>query len=299
MKKISIIGFVLACCLLSACSVFQRKQQEGAAAELNGQYLYYATLDSLTLGLSPEDSARVAEQYISQWAKDILLYDNAFAHTNANIERMVEDYRRTLYVHAYEEHLIDRRMSKEVSDSTEQEVYERLSDRFMLNESIVQGLLVVVNNDAQKVAKLRQWLTDVAKPETEKINTKPKKGKSKEKTLDNIEKYAYQNANGYELFTDKWLTTTELLAHVPIERAELESRLKTENQIEVSDSTNTYILQVTNKCLRGTQMPLDYARPQIRKIVLSLRQVGFLQDERERMYKDAIKSEKIRFYEKK
>lgn len=299
MKKISIIGFVLACCLLSACSVFQRKQQEGAAVELNGQYLYYATLDSLTLGLSPEDSARVAEQYISQWAKDILLYNNAFAHTNSSIERLVEDYRRTLYVHAYEEHLIDRRMSKEVSDSTEQEVYERLSDRFMLNESIVQGLLVVVNNDAQKVAKLRQWMTDVAKPETEKINTKSKKGKSKEEILDNIEKYAYQNANGYELFTDKWLTTTELLVHVPIGRAELESCLKTQNQIEVSDSTNTYILQVTNKCLCGTQMPLDYARPQIRKIVLGLRQVGFLQDERERMYKDAIKSEKIRFYEKK
>ena len=59
----------------------------------------------------------------------------------------------------------------------------------------------------------------------------------------------------------------------------------------------TYLLQVTDKKLRGEQMPIDYARPRIEKIVLSTRQVEFLQKERERLYNEAIQKGTIKFYE--
>ena len=168
-------------------------------------------------------------------------------------------------------------MPKTVADSTVVQIYAQMPDRFVLDESIVRGMLVVIPADAPKADKLRGWM---AKQE-----------------LDAIEKYAYQNASGYELFLDKWLTTTELLAQIPIERAELESKLKAQDQIIVSDSIKTYMLQTTQKHLRGEQMPIDYARPQIEKIVLNTRQVEFLNKERERLYNEAIQSKKIKFYE--
>ena len=268
---------VLLAVAVTGCQWFgKRHQQAGAAAAIDGNYLYQATLDSLTLGLSGEDSARVAQQYIGQWAKDILMYEHAKARTDKQIDAQVEAYRRALYVHAYEEYLVERRMSKTVLDSTALRLYEEMPDRFRLDESIVKGLLVVVPNDAPNVPKLRQWLT---------------KGE-----LDAIEKYAYQNASGYELFTEKWLTSTDILGHMPIERADLESRLKYKNQIEVADSLKTYMLQVTDKHLRGEQMPMDYARPEIEKIILSARQVEFLQKERERLYNEAIQEKKIVFF---
>ena len=68
-------------------------------------------------------------------------------------------------------------------------------------------------------------------------------------------------------------------------------------QIEKSDSVKTYLLQVTDKHLRGEQMPIEYARPEIEKIVLSTRQVEFLQKERERLYNEAIQKGTIKFYE--
>ncbi len=276
MKRIGIIGCLAAGLLLGSCTALEKKQQAGAAVEVNGQYLYRSTLDSLTVGLSSEDSLRVAQQYISQWAKDILLYDKAKARTKSELEQLVEDYRRSLYVHAYEEYLVDRRMPKVVPDSTVQQVYDRMPERFLLDESILKGIFVVVPNDARDIAKLKGWLT-------------------KEK-LDEIEKYAYQNASGYELFTDKWLTTTELLAHVPAERAEIETQLKNKNQVEVTDSLQTYLIQVTEKHLRGERMPLEYARPEIEKIVLSERQVDFLNKEREKLYNEAIQEKKIIFF---
>ena len=280
-QKISAVlaGFLLCVVTIAmtSCAAFTKKQQAGALVEVNGHYLYRSTLDALTVGLSSEDSLRVAQQYITQWAKDALLFDKAKSHTTPEMEELVEDYRRTLYMHAYEEYLVERKMSKTISDSMALQIYAQMPDRFVLNESIVKGLMVVVPNDAPTIAKLRKWL--------------------EKESLDNIEKYAYQNANGYELFTDRWLTTTDIMTHMPIERADLETKLKSNNQIEVTDSLKTYLLQINEKHLRGEQMPLEYARPQIEKIVLSARHVEFLQKERERLYNEAIQSGRIKFYE--
>jgi hypothetical protein len=287
MKKKAIVYVCLAGFLLCGCQALEKKQQAGAAVELHGQYLYYSTLDSLTLGLNSEDSLRVAEQYIRQWAQDILLYNNAMSHRNEQIESMVDDYRRTLYAQAYERRLVDRRMPKAVADSTVEALYAQMPDRFKLSESIMQGMLVVVPSDAPNIAKLRKWMTQVKGEDTEEDS----------KILDEIEKYAYQNASGYELFTDRWKTTTEMMSHMPIERTELENKLKYKNQIEVTDSTKTFILQVISKRMRGEAMPVEYSRPQIEKIILNEREVTFLQEERERLYREAIETKKINFFD--
>lgn len=285
MKESRYIFMVLLAVAVTGCQWFgKRHQQAGAAAAIDGNYLYQTTLDSLTLGLSGEDSVRVAQQYIGQWAKDILMYEHAKSHADKQIEAQVEAYRRSLYVHAYEEYLVERRMPKTVPDSAVRQLYDQMQDRFLLNESLVKGAIVVVVNDAPNLQKLRKWLTEM--------------GTQNSEVLDEIEKYAYRNASGYELFTDRWLTVSDLLPLMPIERSELENRLKQNTMIETNDSTRTYLLRVTDKCLRGDRMPLEYARPEIEQIILSGRRVEFLQKERERLYDAAVVTKKIQFYEK-
>lgn len=172
---------------------------------------------------------------------------------------------------------MSKRMPKKIADSTIVALYEQMPDRFRLDESIMRGMLIVVPNDAPKMDKLRTWM---AKQE-----------------MDAIEKYVYQNASGYDLFTDRWMTTTEMIGRMPMERAEMESRLKTKNQIEMTDSTKTYLLQITEKHMRGEAMPIEYARPQIEKMVLYSRQAEFLSNERERMYHEAIQSKTLKFFD--
>ena len=280
--------------LLCGCQVLEKKQQVGAVAELNGQYLYRSTLDSLTLGLNSEDSLRVVQLFIRQWAQDILLYDNSTARTHREIEKMVSEYRRTLYAQAYEDRLVERRMPKSIPDSAVQAIYDRMPDRFILDESIVKGVLLVVPNDAPNLSKLKQWLLKIG---TERQERKEKKNSKATNVLDDIEKYVYQNASGYELFTDQWTTVTALTRQMPVERADLETKLKYGNRIEISDSTQTFILQVTEKHMRGEKMPVEYARPQIEKIILNARRVEFLRKERERLYNDAVQEKKIKFFD--
>ena len=280
--------------LLCGCQVMEKKQQVGAVAELNGQYLYRSTLDSLTLGLNSEDSLRVVQLFIRQWAQDILLYDNSTARTHQEIEQMVSEYRRTLYAQAYEDRLVERRMPKSIPDSAVQAIYDRMPDRFILDESIVKGVLLVVPNDAPNLSKVKQWLLKIG---TERQERKEKKNSKVTNVLDDIEKYVYQNASGYELFTDQWTTVTALTRQMPVERADLETKLKYGNRIEISDSTQTFILQVTEKHMRGEKMPVEYARPQIEKIILNARRVEFLRKERERLYNDAVQEKKIKFFD--
>ena len=285
MKPLILAGFLLSISglLMSGCTALEKKQQAGAAVELNGHYIYRSTLDSLTLGMTTEDSTRAVQQYIRQWAQDILLSERAMSRTNKQIETLVEDYRRTLYAQAYEERLVEKRMSKTIFDSTVVAFYEQMPERFRLNESIVQGVLVIVPKDAPNMDKLRTALS--------KVN-----GKNANKALDDMEKYVYQNAVGYELFTDKWLTTTQMRNKMPIERADFEARLKAHNSVEVSDSAKIYLLQVTAKHLCGEAMPIEYARPEIEKIILNARQVEFLRKEREKLYNEAIQDKKINFF---
>ena len=279
-NKLLYISILLFCAVLSGCQWFEQKRMTGVAVALNGQYLYQSTLDSLSFGLLSEDSARVVEQYVKQWAKDILVYDKAKGAVDKTIEALVEDYRRSLYVHAYEQELVERRMPKQVADSVVEQIYAAHPEKFELRESIAKGVLIVVPNGAPNMKKLRGWLTDLS-----------------EENLENIEKFAYNYAVGYELFTDQWRTAQQLLLTMPFEQDELDRLLRSKQQIELQDSLSTYILQVTDKQMAGEPMPVEYARPEIEKAVLSQRRVQFLQEERERLYEDALRHKKIQFFE--
>ena len=281
MRKIYGTVLVLLAVSLPACKWFEQKRLTGVAVELDGRYLYQASLDSLSFGLSKEDSARVVEQYVKQWAKDILMYDKAKGRMDDEIECLVEDYRRSLYVHAYEQSLVERKMPKQVPDTIVEQIYSAHPEKFELQESLVKGVLVVVPNGSPNLVKLRQWLGDLT-----------------EDNLENIEKYAYNYAIGYELFIDEWRTGQQLVLYMPFEKDRLESLLRQQKQIELQDSVATYILQVVDKRLRGEPMPIAYARPEIVNAVLRQRQVQFLQDEREYLYEEALRFKKIQFYEK-
>lgn len=279
MKKYIILTTLV--CVLYGCSLFEQKRHSGVVAEYKGKTLTYEEVQRQTIGMSTEDSARVAEQYIYQWAINLLEYDVAKDKLNKDIERMVEDYRRSLYIHEYEQYLIAQRMSKEVEDTIIKEFYDLHSHHFVLREAIVKGVLLVVPNGAPNMDLLRK---NIQHPE-------------EEENIEWIEKFAYQYAAGYELFLDDWKTVSQIILRMPFEKDDLNKQLKATRQIELQDSINTYLLQVTNLYQANQPMPIEYARPEIEKIMLAQRQVNFIQQERIGLYEKAIKEGILKRYE--
>ena len=136
MRKVFI--FIVCATLLNACSSFEQKRSSGVVAEYNGKVITKAEIDVLTAGMTSEDSLRVAEHYIQQWAIDMIEYDIAKDKASKEIERLVEDYRRSLYIHEYEKRLIAQRMPQEVEDTLVKEFYQEHISHFILPETIVR-----------------------------------------------------------------------------------------------------------------------------------------------------------------
>lgn len=280
MKKTTIILLVLT--LLVGCNRLDIKRLQGVVAECNGESLLATEIEALTLGLSAEDSAQVAEQYVHQWAINLLMKDVIRGNQNKEIERLVAEYRRSLYQHEWEQHLVARRMSQHVEDSVVLAYYEANKHHFVLRETILRGVLLVVPNGAPSMDQLKRYIVE---PQDEEH-------------IEWVEKYAYQYASGYELFLDEWKTANQILLRMPFEEDNLQKQLKQQRQITMQDSLNSYILQVVDVYVKGEQMPIDYARKEIEKIILSQRQVDFIESEREKLYNNAIQSGKLKRYEK-
>ena len=260
----------------SSCNLFRRDLKEGAVVQLGNNYLYQADLDAVTqAATNPEDSARYAEQFIRRWATDILRYQEGKNYSTPEIEAMVEDYRRSLYVAEYERHIVDKRMPKTVTDAEADTFYVQHQDRFILQENILRGALLVIPQDAPAQPELKKRLTDL----------------TDEENLEYIEKYAYQYASGYELFTEQWRTGNQILMRMPSNK--WQKTLAPDRQYAEQDSTSIYLLQVTDCRLAGEPMPIDYARETIERMILQERRISFLQEQRQQIYDDAVRLGKI------
>lgn len=279
MKKIAII--IIAFLALTGCSPFKQQRMDGVVAEYHGEVITQTEIASLTMGLSLEDSARVADQYIRQWVTNMLVWNEAKSLSSKAIEKKVADYHRSLCLHEWEQRMVNQRMSNIVEDSMVVQFYENNKNHFILKDPIVEGAVLVVPNGAPNMDKLRSHIALL----------------ENEEDIEWVEKYAYQYATGYELFTNDWKTGDQLLQRIPFDKKEFQKQLKQKPQIETQDSINTYLLQVTQVCHAGDYAPLDYVRSEIEKLLLSQRQVDFLYSLREKLFDKAIQQGDLKIYE--
>jgi len=258
-------------CLLASCSAIHRKNAgEDVAVQLHGQTLSRQMLEEVTdYAETPEDSALLADAFIRQWAGDVLFYDKASKLKDPELEELVEAYRRELYMKRYEDKLVEKKMDQTLSADTIQAYYDKHPELFRLDHSLVKGVLLTFPQGTPNVEKLRIWLH---RPMQE---------------IEKIEKFAYQYATGYELFNDRWKTSNQILLTMPITSDALEQALQKQQQIEVSDSAQIYILQLTDKRSTGELMPLELAEPEIRKLMLAERRTDFIREQKDAMYEEA------------
>lgn len=277
-------GIVVILCvvLFCGCAKFEQKRLSGVAVEYNGATVTYADLDALTYGLSSEDSARVADSYIQQWATSLIVYDRSKEIKSREIDEMVENYRRSLCQHEWERKQIAQKMPMLIEDSLVLEFYEQNKQHFILDRAILRGLLLIMPVGAPNLEKLKDM---VEVPH-------------EEENIEWVEKYAYQYAVGYELFLDDWKTVEQIAVYMPYSQDELSKQIKQKKQILAQDSLNVYLLQVTDFCGKGEYKPLEYVQDEIKELILSQRQVEFIRLLREDLYEKAVQQGKLKRYEK-
>lgn len=271
---ISLLGCV-------ACSEKHDHKGQTPLVEVDGNFLYKEDLQTvLPAGLSKEDSLLFAEHYIRDWAEELLLYKKSQENIPANgeIDKLVENYRKALIMHTYQQELISQKLSKEIPEKEILQYYEENKELFLLDRPLIKGLFIKVPLTAPQLAKVRQWY------------------KSQEQSaIEHLEKYRFQNAVRYEYFYNKWIPVTEVLDMIPLKMASPEQYISKNRHVELKDTAFCYFLNVSDYRGVGEQEPYEFARPQVKDILVNLKQVNFMNNVKNDLYQEAVKRNMIKY----
>ena len=70
---------------------------------------------------------------------------------------MVEDYRKSLLRHSYEQKLVEQRLDSVVTDKEIERYYKAALDQYQLDKTVVQGKFIKLPKDAPEQDSLKIW----------------------------------------------------------------------------------------------------------------------------------------------
>lgn len=265
----------------AACSEQHDHKGKTPLVEVDGNFLYREDLQAaIPARLSKDDSLLFAEHYIRNWVEDVLLFEKAQSNIpdNGEIEKLVENYRKALIMHTYQQALIHQRLSNEISEDELTGYYEKNKELFKLERPLMQGLFIKVPLTAPELNNVRRWY---------KTN--------EQDAVEHLEKYSLQNAVKYEYFYDKWVPMADVLDLMPLKEPDTEEYVNKNRHIELKDTAFYYFLNVSDLRLMGEQEPYEFARPKVKDMMLNLKQVEFMKSVKDDLYQQAAKKNEIKY----
>lgn len=251
--------------------------------EIGTDVLYEEDIKQVVpLGLSEADSTLFAQQFIKNWAQDVLFYQNAIRNIpdTKDIDRLVENYRRSLIEHEYQRRLIEQKFSSEIADEDIEQFYNDNERLFVLDESLLRGLFLKISNKSHDLSDIRKLYT-----------------RQDDESFEEIEKYCIRNAARCEFFYDNWRTVAEIEVLLPTLEKPLEAMLKDNGSFEFKDEEYIYLLNVSEFAPKGGIEPLDHARSRIRGLLINSNEVSYMRKIKEDLYDAAIEKNRIIFHQ--
>ncbi len=264
-----------------SCSEKQNHEGKTPLVEVNGNFLYLEDLkNALPYPISADDSTLFAEHYIRTWIDNVLLSEKANSNVGSNkeINQLVENYRRSLIMHSYQQELINQKLSNKLSEAELMAFYENNKKLFTLDFPLIKGLFIKVPITAPQINDVRKWY---------KSNTPD--------ALDKLEKYRFNNAVNYAYFYDDWIPASQIVDFMPIPVDSIEAYINKTKNIEIKDSAFYYFLNISDLRSKGEEEPFEFARPDVVDMLINTKQVEFLKGVKSDLYQKALKQNKIKY----
>ncbi|RZT93436.1 hypothetical protein EV201_2598 [Ancylomarina subtilis] len=252
-------------------------------AKVDDSYLYLNKIRELVPNnISKEDSLRIAQNYVHQWIKKQLLVAKAelnLSEKDQDVEEMVEDFRSSLIIHKYQQHLIEQKLDTVVTHAEIDKYYRDYPGNFLLNRNIVKAVYIKIPKPLPQAKKIKQIY-------------KLKKDEDWEK----LEDYCFQNATKFDNFSEQWIYSQNLLSQTPIKIKDEDSFLRRNKYFETEDSTFHYFINIQDYKLKKEIAPLSFVDEDIRKIIINKRKIQFIKNMEESIFKDAESKNKFKIY---
>ena len=264
MRKLLILLFLAA--LLPACKTVSSFVHDGEVVAKAGKHkLYAAELEEfIPGGVSPEDSTRLALQYIDKWASDMLFLDMAEAElskTEKDVSREIESYRSSLLKYRYEQKYVNQRLDTAVTEAEIEKYYQDHPEQFKLVRPIVKARFARISGDSPNLSAVRKNLLSEGPDDDDMIVS---------------DSLTYASALRYTDFGKRWVDIALLAREFEMDHVSLQAAMK-KGVIEQKDANgNIGIAHVSELIKEGETAPVDYYADQIREIILSTRKQSLL-----------------------
>lgn len=281
MKKCVFILLIFA--LLSCNEKSKNSSGKTPLLEVAGKFLYKEEVNKvIPSDATLIDSADIAGRYIQKWVTEALMYENAQRNITdlEEINKLVEEYRKSLIIHEYEQALVKLYVDEKIPDKEIEEFYNQYKSQIRLRENQIKGVLLILPKDAPQLNEVKNWVKNIDS-----------------ESLEKIEKYSLKNAISFDYF-NKWTPCREIVKRIPLEVEDSKAHLEKNKFTEVSDSTKIYLLSITEALSADEIEPLELAKEKIINIMLNKKKNDFIVDFERSVYNDALQQGEITFFSK-
>ena len=193
---------------------FVRELRYGqVVAKVGSHRLYASELASyIPDSASPEDSTRLALQYINTWASDQLFTDVAereLSKSEKNVDSELEDYRHSLLKYRYEQKYVNQRLDTAVTKAQIEKYYDDHAENFKLSLPIAKAVYMNISADS---------------PNLEIIKKKMRSDKPEARI--EADSIAFSSAFRYTDFGDRWVDLVKLSREVGTDYGTLLSQVR-------------------------------------------------------------------------
>jgi hypothetical protein len=252
-------------------------------ARVNDDFLYEDDLLGLIPdNITPQDSIVWVRNYVNRWVKSKLVIEKAEENLKPeqlNFKNQLEKYKASLITYKYESEYIKQNIDTAVSFNEIEKYYENHKNDFILFRNIVRVMYVVI----EKNKKLENKFIEMFSLPDSVI-------------LDSLEYNSRMYAKDFFLDTTMWIPFDDLTKVIPIEIYNNDMFRNNDKFVNFSDNRKAYLIKFIDFKIKNDISPLELEEDNIRKIIINKRKIDLIRNLMDKLYQNAIHSNKIEIY---
>jgi len=280
------IVYIACSLLLGSCSFFQssKDKKEKPIARVYDKYLYESDIAGVGKGAArPEDSIQAVRNYVDSWVRHniILRYaEDNLAEEEQRINDRLRDYKESLLIYQYENDLVGQKLDTNVTEVEVAKYYDSHKDIFSLKNAIARVKYIMLPlNLKVPLDSAKAWIkntNDFSEPK--------------------LEGFCKQYAVRYSLNDSVWYNKDELTALLPADLFDFDKAQFSRSYLEVAYSGYKYLIKFNDYRIKGTDAPIEFARQEIKNIIVNQRKIEFVGSIHKTIYEDALKNGDFEVY---
>jgi len=241
--------------IVSSCRTGDKPDLNIVARVDNNQLMLEQVEKAIPDYFSKEDSLAFATQFIDDWVYKELVYDEALKTISdtAEINRMVEEYRRSLYLMYHERQLLARKLDTVVRDKEIDEYYFSHLYEFVLTRPVI---------------KMHALVLDVFR--VDYVDEMRLLRRTKYEDIESLFEFC-EKAGMNIVLIDKWLSMEDFYKFFPCEGNLQLEKIEKNGYYECYNDSLRYLIVIDDVIEAGNYAPVEVLADDIKKIILQRR----------------------------